>query len=62
MPPSHLVHVPFDANSPLSHDMQLFWSSLGAAPVPQVAHSSRPKVSLNLPLGQRAQALDDDDD
>ena len=59
MPLSHFVHVPFNAYSPSLHDVQLVWSPLGVAPAPQVAHSVRPKASLNLPLGQGAQAVDE---
>ena len=59
LPLSQFVQEPSsEAYWPSLHELQLVWSVLGAAPVPQVAHSVRPKASLNLPLGQGAQAVD----
>ena len=46
MPELHFRQVAFTAYSPLLQDTQLFWSALGAAPAPHLAHSPRPKVSL----------------
>jgi hypothetical protein len=46
LPLSHLVQLPLEEYSPSPHTTQLFRSSLGRAPAPQTAHSSRPKESL----------------
>ena len=46
LPLPHLVQFPLEEYSPSPHATQLFWSSLGRAPTPQVKHSSRPKASL----------------